>query len=81
MPSNPNTPQPKPFLRIIGIIQDEQGRQLRASVTLPPEVDADEIGHAIVSVVTVLGYDPHEVAEAVHEACEDDGDDIPDFLK
>jgi len=79
------TPQqptpPKSFMRFVGITQGEDGRRLRASVTLPPEAHADEIGHAICSVVSCLGYDPDEVAECIHAANEDDGDDIPDFLK
>lgn len=82
MPSNPNNSQPKPYLRLVGIIKDADGRVFRASVTTNPDADNDELGHALFTVITCLGYDPDEVAEAIHEACEEDPEtgDLPPYF-
>jgi hypothetical protein len=78
----PAQPSSTPYLRIVGIIKDADGRTFRASVTVQPEADEDEVGHALCTVLTCLGYDPDEVAEAIHVANEDDpAEDLPDFLK
>jgi len=62
----------RPYLRLVGIIKDADGRVFRASVTTNPDADNDELGHALFTVITCLGYDPDEVAEAIHEAGEED---------
>lgn len=71
MSSSPDQPS-RPYLRLVGMIKDADGRVFRASVTTNPDADNDELGHALFTVITCLGYDPDEVAEAIHEAGEED---------
>jgi Holliday junction resolvasome RuvABC DNA-binding subunit len=83
MSSNPNTPQPKPYLRLVGILKDADGRTFRASVTTSPDADNDEMGHAAFTILTCLGYDPDEVADAIHQVGQEDPEtgDLPDYFK
>ena len=79
MPS-PSSP-PNPYLRFVGILKDADGRIFRTSITTSPDADENEVGNALYTLVSCLGYDPDEVAEAIHKASESDIEDLPDYLK